>query len=116
MTVSFHPNGLRVIDQSVLDDVTRRVVSAFDPNRITVFGSIARGDASPDSDLDLFIEMDSDLSPVERSVAVRRVLRDVAVPMDIFVMTPGEVEAHQGKVGDLLSFVNAEGRVLYERR
>lgn len=111
----FHPNGLRVIDDDVVEDVVERVVNAFNPKRIVVFGSVARGEAGPDSDLDLFVEMESDLRPLERGIAVRRVLRDVDVPMDIFVYTPAEVEARRGRIGNLLSYVEREGKVIYER-
>ena len=111
----FHPNGLRVIDDDVIADVVERVVNAFHPKRIVVFGSAARGEAGPDSDLDLFVEMESALRPLARAVAVRRALRDVDVPMDVFVYTPEEVEARRGDVGDLLSYVDAEGVVCYER-
>ena len=115
MGATFYNNGLRVIDQEVLDDVVRRVVAAFKPKRIAVFGSIARGDAGPDSDLDLFVEMESTARPIDRAVAVRKVLSDVDVPMDVFVYTPEEVKAKRGDVGDLLAYVDAEGVVLYER-
>jgi len=111
----FHPNGLRVIDDDVVEDVVERVVNAFHPKRIVVFGSVARGEAGPDSDLDLFVEMESDLRPLERGIAVRRVLRDVDIPMDIFVYTPAEVEARRGRIGNLLSYVEREGKVIYER-
>lgn len=116
MGATFYENGLRVIDREVLDDVVRRVVAAFHPKRIVIFGSVARNEAGPDSDLDLFVEMDSDLRPIDRSVEVRRVLLDVQIPMDVFVYTPAEVETHRGRLGNLLSYVEAEGRVIYERR
>lgn len=111
----FHPNGLRVIDDDVVEEVVERVVEAFHPSRIVVFGSVARGEAGPDSDLDLFVEMESDLRPLERGIAVRRALRDVDVPMDVFVYTPAEVKARSGRIGSLLSYVEREGKVCYER-
>jgi predicted nucleotidyltransferase len=56
MAPTFHSNGLQVIDQEVVDGVVRRIVDRFDPIRIFVYGSAARGEAGPDSDLDPFIE------------------------------------------------------------
>jgi predicted nucleotidyltransferase len=114
VSVTFHPNGLQKIDSDAIDEVVRRVVRAFHPRRIVVFGSVARGEASPDSDLDLFIEMESDLRPVERGVAVRRALGDVRFPMDVFVYTPAEVADARTRFGNLMTFVDAEGRVVYE--
>ena len=116
MGAKFYENGLQVIDRDVVDDVVRRVVVALQPKRIVVFGSVARGEAGPDSDLDLFIEMESELRFIDRCVAVRRVLQNAHIPMDLFVYTPAEVDAHRGRIGNLLSYVEAEGEVLYERR
>ena len=113
MPAIFYPNGLQVIDQEALDDAVRRIVEAFHPKRIVVFGSVARGEAGPDSDLDLFVEMDSDLQPVERGIAVRRVLRDVGFPMDIFVYTPAEVAEARTRFGNLMTYIDTEGKVLY---
>jgi len=41
------------VDESVLQDIVRRLVAAVDPDRIILFGSRAHGDAKPDSDVDL---------------------------------------------------------------
>ncbi len=104
-----------MIDSALIDRVTRTNVERFNPKRIVLFGSHARGDADPESDLDLFIEMESDKRPPERDIEVDEVfgLRDW--PMDLFVYTPEEVERFSGVIGTLVSTVEAEGRVLYER-
>ncbi len=104
-----------MIDSALIDRVTRTIVERFNPKRIVLFGSHARGDADPDSDLDLFIEMESDKRPPERVMEVSEVfgLRDW--PMDLFVYTPEEVERFSGVIGTLVSIVEAEGKVLYER-
>jgi predicted nucleotidyltransferase len=113
MPATFYPNGLQVIDQEALDAAVGRIVEAFHPKRIVVFGSVARGEAGPDSDLDLFIEMDSELRPLERGIEVRRVLHDVRFPMDIFVYTPAEVAHARTRFGNLMTYIDTEGKVLY---
>ena len=104
-----------MIDSALIDRITRTIVERFNPKRIVLFGSHARGDADPDSDVDLFIEMESDKRPPERDIEVDEVfgLRDW--PMDLFVYTPDEVERFRGVIGTLVSTVEAEGKVLYER-
>ncbi len=104
-----------MIDSALIERITRTIVERFNPKRIVLFGSHARGDADPDSDLDLFIEMESDKRPPERIMEVSKVfgLRDW--PMDLFVYTPEEVERFSGVIGTLVSIVEAEGKVLYER-
>lgn len=115
MPATFHANGLQVIDREVIDDAVRRIVAAFDPNRIVVFGSVARGETGPDSDLDLFIEMDSDERPLERAIRVRELLADARWPMDIAVYTPEEVADARTRFGNLMTYIDAEGVVVYER-
>lgn len=95
--------------------MTQRVVAAYSPIRVVLFGSHARGEARPDSDIDLFVEMESDRPARERRIAIRRLLDDEGYPLDLVVMTPAEVAEARRQVGSILSYVDAEGRVLYER-
>jgi len=97
-----------------IEEITRKVVAAFHPRRVILFGSRARGDAGPESDTDLFVEMETSLPPYERRVAVDRLfgLRDW--PMDVLVYTPAEVDRLKDAVGSLVYSVIREGKVLYE--
>jgi len=58
--------------------------------------------------------MESNLRPMERGIAIRRLLRDVRFPLDVFVYTPSEVAEARRKFGNLISYVDAEGQVVYE--
>lgn len=107
--------ALPAIDQAAIDRVVRRIVEAYQPIRVVLFGSHARGDAGPDSDIDLFVEMESDLSPRDRRLALRRLLDDEGYPIDVVVLTPPEVTDARRRFGSILSYVDTEGRVMYER-
>ncbi len=100
---------------ALLDHVTKTIVERFHPKRIVVFGSHARGEARPDSDLDLFIEMDTPSRPPDRAIEVSRVFGLRSWPMDIVVYTPEEVERLRHVNGTLLSVIEKEGKVLYEQ-
>ena len=78
-------------------------------------GSHARGDAGPESDLDLFVEMESPLSPPRRAVQVDSAFGPRLWPLDVFVYTPQEVSRLKHMNGTLVSIVEREGVVLYER-
>lgn len=106
---------MTVIDQSLIEYVIRTIVEWFDPDRVIRFGSHALGDAGPDSDLDLFIEMDTDLQPLQRTVMVDTAFGLRRWPMDVLVYTPEEVERLRGLHGTLLKMIEGEGKVLYER-
>lgn len=98
-----------------LPSVVERLVQGFHPRRIILFGSFARGDAGPDSDLDLLVVMDEVESKRDTMVAMRRALRDVPVPKDVIVTTPDEIARRGHIVGTVLEPALREGAVLYER-
>lgn len=102
-------------DSRLLTDITIRIVERFNPRRIILFGSHARGEAGPESDLDIFIEMESAASPPERAVEVSSLFGLRPWSLDLVVYTPAEVEKLRGVGGTLLSVIEAEGKPLYER-
>jgi predicted nucleotidyltransferase len=105
----------QMIDAKLIDEVSRKIVERFHPKRIVLFGSHARGDAGPESDLDLFVEMESTESPPERAVRVSSVFGLRTWPLDLVVYTPEEAARLRGVGGTLFSQIEAEGKVLYER-
>jgi predicted nucleotidyltransferase len=116
MAARYHPNGLRVIDAELIDEVVQTIVQALRPKRIVLFGSHARGDAGPDSDLDLMIEMKTDLPFLERSLVVDRLFRGRLWALDAVVYTPAEVQRDVERAGTLLSMIEREARTLYEQQ
>ncbi len=104
-----------MIDADTLAAVTHTIVERFHPRKIVLFGSYARGDADEESDLDLFVEMETLRRPPERAIEIASVFGLHPWPMDIFVYTPGEVKQLRGKGGTLLEEIEREGRVLYEQ-
>ena len=100
---------------TLLDHVTKTIVERFHPKRIVVFGSHARGDARSDSDLDLFVEMETSRRPPERAIEVSEVFGLRSWPMDIVVYTPEEVRRLRHVNGTLLAVIEKEGKVLYEQ-
>ena len=100
---------------ALLNYVTKTIIERFHPKRVMVFGSHARGDARPDSDLDLFIEMDTPRRPPDRAIEVSEVFGLRPWPMDIVVYTPQEVRRLRHINGTLLSVIEKEGKVLYEQ-
>lgn len=104
-----------MIDDKLIEHVTNTIVERFHPRRIVLFGSHARGDAGPDSDLDLMVEMESDKSMLDRIVEISSVfgLRDWS--MDIIVYTPEEIERWRNRIGMLVYTIEREGKTLYER-
>jgi predicted nucleotidyltransferase len=98
-----------------VEEITRRIVEAFHPLRVMMFGSRARGDHRPDSDMDVFVEMETALRPVDRMRAVYALFPRTPWPMDEVVFTPAEVTVHRNYRNSILRVIEAEGKVLYAR-
>ena len=104
-----------LVTETLLQEITRRIVENFDPDKIILFGSHATGKARPDSDVDLLVIMRAEGSAIQRATAIKQACRPRFVAMDVLVKTPEEV-ATQLQQGNLwLRHILAEGRVLYER-
>src|SRR5260221_9510725 len=79
------------INETTLQDIVRRLVEAIDPDRIVMFGSRTRGDAGPDSDLDLLVVKDSDEPRHRRAIPAYGALTGMGIPTDIIWRTPAEI-------------------------
>lgn len=109
-TVDYPP-----VDARLLDEIVRRIRQAGNPIRILLFGSHARGEAGPSSDLDLLIVEDSDLPRHRRAPRYLRALIGVFPAKDVMVWTPAEIAAWSDLPNAFISTAVREGVTLYER-
>lgn len=93
--------------------MVERLVERFRPEKVILFGSHARGDARPDSDVDLLVVMPVKGSRREAQLEVRRALHDIRVPKDVIVTTPEEFEWRKETVGTIERPASREGKVLH---
>lgn len=99
----------------LLPEITRRILSVSQPQKILLFGSYARGDYGPDSDLDLLVILEDVESPRAESNRLRRALRGLLAPIDILVATPEQIERHRQTIGLIYQPALDEGKVIYEQ-
>ena len=90
-------------------------MEAFQPRRIVMFGSRARGDTRPDSDLDLMVEMETHNPPAQRARTISALFGLRQWAMDLIVYTPQEVEEQRQYRNSLVRVIESEGKVLYEQ-
>ena len=95
--------------------MVRRIVKEFRPERIILFGSHARGDGGPDSDVDLLVVVSVEGSKRDARLDIRRALHDIRVSKDIVVSTPEEFSWRKEIVGTIEYPAAREGEVLYAK-
>ena len=101
------------IPQEVIDQVVQQIVEKFKPQKIILFGSYARGNPRPESDVDLLIVLDTPLKESKQSLEIRRHL-GVMFGLDLVVYTPQHL-IDRVEMGDwFLRDILKEGKVLYE--
>ncbi len=101
-------------DDAVLPEVVRRLVEAYRPLRIYLFGSAARGDAGPDSDYDLMVILpDEAPQHLRRGNAGFRALRGTGVAADVQVWPQGDFNRQLHLKASFPSTVVREGKLLY---
>ncbi len=98
-----------------IDRMVKRIVKRFHPEKIILFGSQARGDAGPDSDVDLLVVMPVEGSVVEQRLDIREALHDIPIPLDIIITTPEDFAWRKDVVGTIEWPATREGKVLYAR-
>ena len=102
------------LDAPVLADIVRRLVAAYQPERIYLFGSMARGDAGRDSDYDVLVVVADDAEP-ERLASRRgyEALVGTGYAADILVWRQSAFDVRLPLKASLPATVAREGRLLY---
>ena len=92
------------------------VVAYFKPRRVILFGSMARGDAGPDSDIDLLVVLDNDAPPEKLTYrAGMDARRPYTAPADVIACKEDTFRRFSRIVGTLPYVARTEGIVVYER-
>lgn len=99
----------------IISAMVDRIVDGFEPLRVILFGSWARGTATEWSDVDLLVIFPDVGDKREMAVNIRRALRGMLVCKDIVVSTPDEIRRRGHFFGTVLREALNEGKVLYER-
>ena len=101
------------VTTSDIDEVVRRIVAAAQPEKIILFGSAARGEMGPHSDLDILV-VKSGADHWGLSGRIRRALRGVNAAVDLVVATPEDIERYKDSHPLVYKPALREGRVVYD--
>ena len=102
----------RILSDEILQEIVRRIVEVADPEKIILFGSAAREEMGPDSDLD-FLVIKSCKNRRKTARKIRRRLIGIGIPKDIIVATPEDIERYKDTIGLIYRPALKEGKVLY---
>ena len=107
-------SGTPSASDPALTEIVRRLVDAYRPERVYLFGSVARGDAGPDSDYDILVVV-ADRAPAERrrSRLADEVLWGTGVAADVLVSTASQFEGREHLAASLPATVIREGKLLH---
>ena len=100
-------------EPEVIEQLVRRIIELVQPLRIILFGSAARGEMRPDSDIDVLVVMPEGVHRRRTAQLLYRQIRGLGVPFDILVATPDDLERHKDNIGLIYQSILREGREVY---
>lgn len=100
-------------DPELVDHLVRQIVMAVQPLRVVLFGSAARGEMGPDSDLDILVVMPDGIHRRRTAQLLYRTLDGQGQPFDLIVATPSDLSRHKDTVGLIYRDILREGREVY---
>ncbi|NMF86272.1 nucleotidyltransferase domain-containing protein [Nodosilinea sp. P-1105] len=106
-----------MLTQATIQQISDRIVDRFQPEKIILFGSYARSEAHPHSDLDLLVVVDTLPPRGQRSAPILKMLaQDYTEPIDIIVRSAQAIKDWEQVPGSFAHQVTTEGVVLYDRQ
>jgi predicted nucleotidyltransferase len=106
------------VSEELIDKMAQRIVREVDPQKILLFGSWARGEATEQSDVDLLIverePFGPDRSRRQEATRIWRCLSEFRIPTDILVYSADELDQWKDSRWHVVGTALREGKVLYE--
>lgn len=103
----------RKLDEEALQEIVRRVVEVAQPERIILFGSAARGEMGPHSDVDLLVIKSGEFDPSRLTGDVYVNLHGVGQAVDVILVTPAQVERYGNAHGLIIAPALREGKEVH---
>ena len=101
-------------ERQVIDQMVKRIAEMFHPEKIILFGSMARGEQTGDSDVDLLVIVKKVDDRRKLRIEIHRAVSGMGLPKDIAVLTVEEFERKRGIPGTIAYPADHEGIVQYE--
>jgi len=107
-----------MVSREIIQEATKRLIEKFDPERIILFGSYARGTADEHSDVDFLVitERVGKRNRLLKMTEMDRALGGMGIAKDIVILTPEEFQEDKDIPGTIARYAAKEGKLLYERK
>jgi predicted nucleotidyltransferase len=102
-----------VLSEEILNEAIRRIVGCARPRKIILFGSAARGEMGPNSDMDLLVVIASGGHRRRIAQEIYRSMIGVGFAADVVVVTEEDLEEQKDNPGMVIHAAVGEGRVVY---
>ena len=102
------------VDDTLLSEIVRRVLTVARLDKIILFGSAATGRMTKDSDIDLLIVAPAPVNRHEASVQIRDAIGNIELPVDVILIATERFESTKDVIGGIAYPAHRHGRVLYE--
>ena len=99
--------------EEAIDAIVDRIVEVADPRRIVVFGSAAKGQMGPDSDIDILVVMPDGVHRRRTSQRLHRCLAGMGVAKDIVVVTESDVRDYSENPSLVIRPARENGKEVY---
>ncbi len=104
-----------MIDTKV-KEIIDRIIAKYQPQKIILFGSYARGEANFDSDLDLLIVKQTNSLRHKRGIELRQLIRPAILPLDLVILTENEYTENCNKFQNIAQIATQQGIVVYDSK
>jgi uncharacterized protein len=102
----------------VIDRVVEKLIKTYKPEKIFLYGSYAYGNPDDESDIDILIVKKTKLRPIDRRIAVRKLVSHLRKKTSFspLVVTPEEFSQQIAIGNDFFGEIATRGKILYEKR
>ena len=97
-------------------EIANKIVQVINPSKVFLFGSYAKKTATIKSDLDLLVVMESKLPSQKRVANIKSLISGYAIPVNVVVYTPSEIEAQRENKYSFISSVLSSSREIYSEK
>jgi len=104
-----------MVMDKLISDMVEQIVRTCNPIRVMLFGSVAKGEMRPDSDIDLLVIQNTDVPRAYRAAALKPFFLESVVPVDVVVMTEAEFAEESVRPYSFAHSAATSAIVLYEK-